>query len=156
MVMGFGSPSVRVGKPNQPESDHDRLAPGGRGGGRLELCGAQSAHSPNRRPTPPPGTPASRSEYWYFILFLVIVSVALTLTDLAIWGLNDRFILPSIFSLATAIPSLSALVRRLHDIGRSGWWMLIGLIPLVGVILLIYWSCQPSMPSPNDYGPPPS
>ena len=96
---------------------------------------------------------ASRSEYWYFILFLVIVTIVLWIVDIAINGPNEVFLLNSIFSLATFIPSLSALVRRLHDIGRSGWYLLLGLIPLVGIIILIYWACQPSTPQQNEYGP---
>ena len=101
-------------------------------------------------------TRASRSEYWYFILFLVIVSVAITLVDLAMSGPDGKFLLNTIFSLATFIPSLSVLVRRLHDIGRSGWYVLLGLIPLVGIIILIYWACQPSTPQQNEYGPQPA
>src|SRR5262247_2917848 len=100
-------------------------------------------------------TRASRSKYWYFILFLVIVSVALSILELAIDGSREIFVLSAIFSLATLIPSLSAFVRRLHDIGRSGWWVLLGLIPIVGIIVLLYWACQPTVPQQNQYGPPP-
>jgi len=56
-----------------------------------------------------------------------------------------------IFSLATIIPSLSVSVRRLHDIGRTGWWL--GLIPIIGWIVLIVWACQPTLPQANKYGP---
>ena len=101
-------------------------------------------------------TRASRSEYWYFILFLFIVSIALTIVDLAMNGPGGKFLLNTIFSLATFIPSLSVLVRRLHDIGRSGWYVLLVFIPLVGIIILIYWACQPSAPQPNAYGPAPA
>ena len=100
-------------------------------------------------------TRASRSEYWYFMLFLVIVSVALSILELAIAGPRDIFVLSSIFSLATLIPSLAALVRRLHDMGRSGWWVLLGIVPLVGIIVLLYCACQPTLPQQNQYGPPP-
>ncbi len=72
---------------------------------------------------------ASRSEYWWFFLFIVIVSVA------ASW-LSD--ILCGLVSLALLVPSISAATRRLHDTERSGWWQLISLIPVIGVIVLIF------------------
>lgn len=57
-----------------------------------------------------------------------------------------------IVSLALFLPSLGVAVRRLHDIGRSGWWILIGLIPLVGAILLLIWFCKDSQMESNEYG----
>ena len=101
-------------------------------------------------------TRATRSEYWYFILFLFIVSFALAIVEYVVSGPDAKFLLSSLFSLATFIPSLSVFVRRLHDIGRSGWWFFLGVIPLIGIIVLIYWLCQPSTPGPNEYGPAPA
>ena len=60
-----------------------------------------------------------------------------------------------LWSLAVFIPSLAVSVRRLHDIGRSGWWLLLSLIPLVGAIILIIWYCTDSQPGANQYGPNP-
>jgi uncharacterized membrane protein YhaH (DUF805 family) len=99
---------------------------------------------------------ASRSEYWYFALFLLIAGVATFLVDLSIVGPRDIGPVNAIFTLGTIIPSLAMSVRRLHDIGRSGWFLLLGIIPLIGIIILIYWACQPSDPQQNAYGPPPA
>lgn len=86
---------------------------------------------------------ASRSEYWWFFLFNVIVSVVLTIVFAPLSGL---------YSLATLIPGVAIGVRRLHDIGRSGWWLLIGLVPLVGVVVLIVFFVMASEPRQNQYG----
>ena len=86
-----------------------------------------------------------RSEYWWVCLFNMIVSGILTAALPEIAG---------IWTLAVAIPSLSLAVRRLHDIGKSGWWYLIGLIPLVGSIILIVWFCKDSTED-NQWGPNP-
>lgn len=76
---------------------------------------------------------ASRPEYWWFFLFLVLGSlVAMALS----------FSLSIVFSLATIVPALAAATRRLHDTGRSGWWQLIALVPLVGCIVLIVLLAQ--------------
>jgi uncharacterized membrane protein YhaH (DUF805 family) len=84
---------------------------------------------------------AKRSEYWWFVLFLVIGS--------AILGVISNK-LSLVFTLLTLLPSLAVAARRLHDIDRSGWWQLVGLIPLVGWLIMIYWLVQPSQP--NRYG----
>ena len=81
---------------------------------------------------------ARRSEYWWFVLLNAI------LTCIPYVGI--------IWMLAAMIPGLSVAVRRLHDIGKSGWFLLLGLIPLVGGILLIIWFCQDSQSSKNEYG----
>ena len=60
--------------------------------------------------------------------------------------------LAGLFVLAVFLPYLGVSVRRLHDINRSGWWILIGFVPLVGALLLIYWYVQPGTPGKNDYG----
>lgn len=93
---------------------------------------------------------ASRSEYWWFVLFTFILGVAFGLlrTILGDWVMYVNYIV----SLALFLPSLGVAVRRLHDIGRSGWWILIGLIPLVGAILLIIWFCKDSQMESNEYG----
>src|SRR5580765_35767 len=80
---------------------------------------------------------ASRSEYWYFVLFVFICALLAALVDRAI----GRPVFQILVTLATFIPNVSVLVRRLHDTGRSGWFYWIALIPLAGVVMLIYWLC---------------
>lgn len=98
---------------------------------------------------------ASRPAYWYFVLFLVIAGIVTAIVDLALFGSESVGPINSLFGLATFIPSLSVGVRRLHDIGRTGWWLLLSLIPIIGWIVLIYWNCQPTDPHSNAYGSPP-
>jgi uncharacterized membrane protein YhaH (DUF805 family) len=101
---------------------------------------------------------AQRAEYWYFFLFYMIIYMGLSIVE----GFTGLYfaeasigLLSGIFALGTLIPSLSVGVRRLHDTGRSGWWLLIGLIPIIGVIVLIVFAVQDSMPGENTYGPNP-
>lgn len=101
---------------------------------------------------------ASRSEYWWVVLVNVAVSIVLSLIGLGIYGgdldaMNSSMtgaddILGYLWTLATLVPSLAVTVRRLHDVDRSGWWILIGLIPLVGWIILIVWNAS----APNPAG----
>ena len=99
-----------------------------------------------------------RKEYWYFALFVIIISTVLNIID-GLIGAYDRTagvgLLSSIFSLAILIPSIAVTVRRLHDIDRSGWWLLIALVPLVGWIVLLVFSVQEGTPGSNRYGPNP-
>jgi len=90
---------------------------------------------------------SSRSAYWYWVLFAVIVGVVATIIDLAI---GSR-IVSLITSLALLLPGLAVGFRRLHDVGRSAWWILIGLIPLIGAIVLLVFMLQPSE-GPNRFG----
>ncbi|MBR3764142.1 MAG: DUF805 domain-containing protein [Clostridia bacterium] len=89
---------------------------------------------------------ARRSEYWNFYLFNALVSGAAG----AIFGADS--IITSIISLALLIPGLAVAWRRMHDIGKSGAWNFIALIPLVGTILVIIWMCKDSVPGTNAYG----
>jgi len=96
---------------------------------------------------------AQRAEFWYFVLFNTIVSIVLTILDVildAMFGSGTR-LLSGIYSLAVLIPSTAVGARRLHDIGKSGWWQLIALIPLIGSILLIIWFATDSKED-NQYG----
>ena len=95
-----------------------------------------------------------RSEYWYFTLFLFLTGIVLSFVDIGVLGYAPEEIGPlsALLSLLTIIPGLAVSVRRLHDIGRSGWFLLLVLIPIVGWIVLIYWCCQPSAEGPNEYG----
>jgi len=96
---------------------------------------------------------ATRSEYWYFVLFYIIIAIVLGMLDTFVvnpmMGMSatdaaQGGILQMIFALALIIPSIAVGVRRLHDIGKSGWLMLIGLIPLLGALVLIYFFVQES------------
>lgn len=95
---------------------------------------------------------ARRKEYWMFILFSIIVSIVLSILESIA---NIPSVLSGLYSLAVLLPSLAVGVRRLHDTGRSGWWLLISLIPLVGAIILIVFMCQDSQENENQYGPNP-
>ncbi len=80
---------------------------------------------------------ARRSEYWYFVLFSLIISL-IPIVNL-------------IVGLISFIPGIAVCVRRLHDIGKSGWWLLLCLIPIVNLILLV-WYCTDSQPGENQWG----
>jgi uncharacterized membrane protein YhaH (DUF805 family) len=92
---------------------------------------------------------ARRMEYWMFVLFYIIIAVVLTIVEMVI-GLPG--ILSGIFGLAMLIPGIAVTVRRLHDTGRSGWWILIGLIPVIGTIVLLVFMCLEGHPGGNDHG----
>jgi uncharacterized membrane protein YhaH (DUF805 family) len=95
---------------------------------------------------------ASRKEYWMFILFNFIFALILSIVENAI-GLP--YVLTTIYYLALLLPSLAVSIRRLHDTGRSGWWVLISLIPLIGSIILIVFFCLESQETKNQHGPNP-
>jgi len=88
---------------------------------------------------------ASRSEYWWFALFIVLGGIIFSVVD-------SSGMLYMVFSLAVLLPSLAVGARRLHDIGKSGWWQLLGLIPIVGVIVLIIFFVQKPQVGDNQYG----
>ena len=90
---------------------------------------------------------ARRKEYWMFILFYIIIYAVLTAIDIAMGSV----LLTSIFSIICLVPTISLAARRLHDTGRSGWWQLISLIPLIGAIILIVFLVQDSHEA-NEYG----
>jgi uncharacterized membrane protein YhaH (DUF805 family) len=95
-----------------------------------------------------------RKEYWFFVLFSIIISILLGVID-AMIGTQTATgvgILSAIYMLALLIPSIAVSVRRLHDINRTGWWVLIGFIPLIGTIVLIIFALLPGTPGNNDYG----
>lgn len=96
---------------------------------------------------------ARRSEFWYFYLFNIILSIVASILQRAISN-SSSGIITGIVGLAIILPSLAVAVRRLHDTSRSGWWILIGLIPLIGTIVLIVFYVQDSH-ADNQYGPSP-
>jgi uncharacterized membrane protein YhaH (DUF805 family) len=90
---------------------------------------------------------SSRSAYWWWTLFYVLIIIGASIIDAAI----KVPVVAGLAWLAFIIPNLAILVRRLHDTDHTGWWVLIGLIPLVGAIVLIVFACIDSGP-PNKYG----
>jgi uncharacterized membrane protein YhaH (DUF805 family) len=97
-----------------------------------------------------------RSEFWYWALFTLIISIILSILDSIVFDTKaDSGTGPFslIFSLATIIPTIAVTVRRLHDINKSGWWILIS-FTIIGIIPLIYWYCQPGTAGNNDFGGP--
>lgn len=98
---------------------------------------------------------AGRPEYWYFLLFNVIASIALAILD-NVLGLVPKGtnvgVLGAIYSLAVILPGIAVAIRRMHDINRSGWWVLISAIPIVGWIIFIIWAARESDAGPNQYG----
>lgn len=99
---------------------------------------------------------ASRSELWWYVLFVVIVGIVLSGIDTNVMHSRPGTgLLSGIFSLVTILPSLAVGVRRLHDTNRSGWWILIALVPVIGGLILIYFYIQDSDPNDNEFGPTP-
>ena len=99
---------------------------------------------------------ARRSELWYFVLFLLLLDLGLSVVDAAFgmdWG-SGFGPLSTIAGLALLVPSLSVGARRLHDTGRSGWWQLLALIPCLGVVAIVVLWCLPGEPRENKYGQP--
>jgi uncharacterized membrane protein YhaH (DUF805 family) len=101
---------------------------------------------------------ARRKEYWFFFLFNIIIAIVLGVIDGMIGGFSREAgvgVLGGLYSLAVLIPGIAVAVRRLHDTDRSGWWLLIAFIPLVGAIVLIVFLVLDSSPGANRFGPNP-
>ncbi len=96
---------------------------------------------------------ASRVEFWSYTLINFAIIIALQVIGEII---KDNYILVSVYALAVFLPSISVSVRRLHDVGRSGWMMLIILIPIIGAIWLFVLNITPGNASENKYGPAPT
>lgn len=96
---------------------------------------------------------STRSEFWFFMLYSVIISLVIGVLDVMIFG-GEAEIQPLslLYSLIILAPSIGVGVRRLHDIGRSGWWYLLWFIPVIGWIVLIVWWCMDSQKGINRFG----
>jgi uncharacterized membrane protein YhaH (DUF805 family) len=92
---------------------------------------------------------ASRSAYWWFSLFLFIIGLVVGIAAAAATGSRS---VQYIFDVVGIVLGLALQVRRLHDTNRSGFWVFIGIIPLVGTIVLIVFNCLPGTPGPNKFG----
>ena len=98
---------------------------------------------------------ATRSEFWYWTLFVILVSVFTLIIDVSLLGssIDDEFTpLNSIWSLAVFIPGITVTVRRFHDVNRSGWWILI-IFTVIGIIPYFYWLVKGSDATENSFGP---
>ena len=101
---------------------------------------------------------AIRSEFWYWTLFVFVLVGVLGIIDQRLnpgVSMGAFSILNALVSLALFLPGLAVSIRRLHDIDRTGWWVLLSFIPLIGILVLIYWACQPGTSGPNRFGPDP-
>jgi uncharacterized membrane protein YhaH (DUF805 family) len=97
---------------------------------------------------------APRSEFWYWALFNFIVSVVAQIIDVSVIGGDGMMAVTNLVSLALFLPSLAVSFRRLHDIDRTAWWLLI-MFTGIGIILLIVWDCFKGTNGPNRFGPDP-
>jgi uncharacterized membrane protein YhaH (DUF805 family) len=95
---------------------------------------------------------ASRPAYWWWFLFSILVGIAANIIDAIIGSFG---VISGLASLALLLPGLSVSIRRFHDINRSGWWILIFLVPIVGFILWLVWFTREGDQGENQYGPPP-
>jgi uncharacterized membrane protein YhaH (DUF805 family) len=111
---------------------------------------------------------SGRKEFWFYVLFYLVVSAILSVIDGLVFGSAGGAMssggltaqsyspLASIFGLVSLVPGIAVSVRRLHDTGKSGWFYLLWLLPIIGWIILLVFYCQKSEPETNAYGAPPS
>jgi uncharacterized membrane protein YhaH (DUF805 family) len=96
---------------------------------------------------------ARRAEYWWWYLFVLLLSGVALFVDINAFpsssGIGPAY---GLASLAVILPNISVTVRRLHDTGRSGWWILLGLIPLIGALILLYWMIKRGDQGANEFG----
>ena len=97
---------------------------------------------------------APRSEYWWWVLAVIVVNIILNIIDNIIFGPTMQPI-SALFSLAILLPSIAVGIRRLHDLDRTGWWLLVSFIPIIGALILIYFFVQKGTDGENRFGPDP-
>ncbi len=106
---------------------------------------------------------AQRSQYWFWVLFSFLGGIVFGIVDRAVFHagydpathVNTAGPIGMIFSVVTLLPSICVGVRRLHDLDKSGWWMLINLIPVAGWIVFLFWACTKGTSGSNRFGPDP-
>ena len=101
---------------------------------------------------------ARRKEYWYFVLFYVLLMILFGIGDVILGTVHvesNTGLLSSLFILSMLVPTMAVAVRRLHDTEHSGWWILINLIPLIGLLVFTYFMVSGSDDGENQYGPSP-
>jgi uncharacterized membrane protein YhaH (DUF805 family) len=96
---------------------------------------------------------ASRPAFWWWFLFGILVGIGAAIIDAIIGSFG---VVSGLAGLALLLPNLSVAIRRLHDTDHTGWWVLIGLIPIIGFIVLLIFYLRQSDPGENRYGPPPA
>jgi uncharacterized membrane protein YhaH (DUF805 family) len=99
---------------------------------------------------------AARPEFWWFALISLVISLVCYGVGIAIFGSSHGALLADLYGLLVLLPSLGVEVRRLHDTDRTGWWLLITLVPIIGAIVLIWFFATAGTPGPNRYGAEPS
>jgi len=99
---------------------------------------------------------ADRPEFWWFALINLIISVVIWSVGIALFGYATGELLAIVYGPATLLPSLGVQIRRPHDTNKSGWWIVVSLVPLVGGIVLIVLLAIAGTPGPNRYGPQPA
>ena len=112
-------------------------------GGSIAMCFSKYATFQGRAP---------RAEYWWFILFIALGHIAILILASLFDSAAASGTLYGLFTLGTLLPTLAVTVRRLHDTDRSGWWLLMELVPLVGVILVLVWFCSRGTRGQNRFG----
>ena len=96
---------------------------------------------------------ARRREYWCFALVNALVYLALLMVDVMLGSSDgDIGVISALYLIGTAIPGLAVTIRRLHDTGRSGWWLLVSFVPLIGLIVMLVFTLQDSDRGANEYG----
>ena len=111
-------------------------------GGAVKTCLSKYANGAGR---------GRRSEYWWFFLFNILVGIAAGVIDV----IAGTEAVGALATLALLLPAVAAGIRRLHDTGRSGWWMLIAFVPLIGAIVLLVFFVSDGNRGENKYGPDP-
>ncbi|MBV7407619.1 DUF805 domain-containing protein [Maritimibacter sp. DP1N21-5] len=100
---------------------------------------------------------AQRSEFWWFVLFIFLGSLVASALDAMLFApvAGTTGPLNLIFTLITIVPAVTVTARRLHDTDRSGWWQLLLLIPIVGFLVILWWTATKGTDGPNRFGPDP-
>lgn len=96
---------------------------------------------------------SGRPEFWWFTLWNVLITAVVYIVGIVVLGSGTGVVLADLYGLLVLLPSLGVEIRRLHDTDRTGWWILLAFIPIVGVIVLIVFWAGAGTPGPNKYGP---
>jgi uncharacterized membrane protein YhaH (DUF805 family) len=95
---------------------------------------------------------ASRSEYWYWMLFYALGKIATSILDAVVFSMTNTQVFSIIFGLIVFLPALGVTIRRLHDVDRSGWWIFISLTGIGMIYPLLVWECRKGTTGPNHFG----